>query len=93
MSRRILRTNNIALSGNAASTPSTTFLTQTYAVRVSPTLAGWLRIGDGAQTAVANTDTYIPANWADDFTVTPGQQAAFISTSTSTGYVSISELS
>ena len=85
---RILRTNNITLSGNAASTPSTTFSNQTYQVRVNSTLAGQLRIGDGAQTAVANTDAYVAANApAEYFSVNPGQQAAFISTSTSADIV------
>jgi len=31
-----IRTSNITLSGNAASTPSTTFSNQTYQVRVNP---------------------------------------------------------
>jgi hypothetical protein len=50
-----ISTNNITLSGNAASTPSTTFSNQTYQVRVIRPV----RIGDGAQTAVRNTDAYV----------------------------------
>ena len=46
------------------------------------------RIGDGAQTAVANTDAHVAANaLAEYFSVNPGQQAVFISTSTSADIV------
>lgn len=91
-SSRLGRSQVIALVGDAASTPSTTFLPQTYQVRVTSTLAGWLKIGDGAQTATGS-DVFIPANAAPEyFTVSPGQQAAFLSTSTSTGCCSIGEM-
>lgn len=62
-------------------------------VRIATNLSAgvWLRIGDGAQTAVAG-DTLIALNFPECFTVTPGQTVAFISTSTSSGIVSITEM-
>jgi len=89
---RIQKNNNITFTGNAASTPSTTFGAQSRQILVTSTLACWLRYGSGAQTAVAQTDVYVPANVPLSFTVTPGQQAAAISTSTSTGSCAITEL-
>lgn len=77
---------------NISGSPASSFGKQTYQVRVSSTLPVWIRYGDGAQTAVAG-DTLINANApAEYFTVTPGQSIAFFSTSTSTGYVSITEM-
>ena len=50
-----------------------------------------MRIGDGAQTAVAG-DTLVVLNYPEYFTVSPGQTLGFISTSTSSGIVSITEM-
>jgi hypothetical protein len=92
-SSRIIKAQNIALSGNAASTPSTDFTAQTYQVRVATTLAGWFRIGDNkADPTAAIGDTFLPTGTIDYFAVTPGQRAAFISTSTSTGNFSLTEM-
>jgi hypothetical protein len=88
---RWLRDNNISIPGDGASHPSTTFAPSTQQIRVASTLAGWLQI-DGSGTAVANTSMYLPANWVDHYSVTPGQVAAFLSTSTSTGTCSVSEV-
>jgi len=92
-SSRILKAQNIALSGNAASTPSTDFTAETFQIRVATTLAGWLRIGDNkADPTAAIGDTFVPTGVVDYFTVTPGQRMAFISTSTSTGNCSLTEM-
>ena len=88
---RWLRDNNISIPGDGASHPTTNFGNSTQQIRVASTLAGWLQI-DGSGTAVANTSMYLPANWESYWTVSPGQVAAFLSTSTSTGTCSVSEV-
>lgn len=76
-----------------ASTQSTGFGPQVYQVRVASPLGLWLAIGDSSVSATAGTDHYLPANTVAFLTVSPGQTLAFLSSSTSTGWVSISELS
>jgi hypothetical protein len=50
----------------------------------------WLTLTSTA--ATANSDHFLPANIVDYFACTPGQALAFISTSTSSGYAGISEM-
>lgn len=88
-----MKAQNIALTGNAASTPSTDFTAVTYQIRVATTLPGWLRIGDNkTDPTAAIGDTFIPTGVVDYFAVSPGQRAAFLSTSTSTGNCSLTEM-
>src|SRR5215813_4326334 len=89
----------IATAQTNASQTTTPFGTQTYQVRVSHSFGNgiWISIGNSttaavAVTATAGTDNYFPNNWIDYYSVTPGQAFAFISTSTSTGYVSVTEM-
>jgi hypothetical protein len=66
---------------------------ETRQVRLASTLALWVTI-DSTAVVTANTSAaLIPANVPEYFAVTPGQVLNFISTSTSTGYVSLSEMS
>jgi hypothetical protein len=90
-SSRWLRDNNISIPGDGASHPSATFAASTQQIRVASTLAGWLQV-DGSGTAVANTSMYLPANVVDYFSVTGGQVCAFLSTTTTTGTCSVSEV-
>ena len=54
---------------------------------------GWLSIGTSTTVTVGSNGLKISANVdAEYFTTSPGQLAAFNSTSTSTGYVSICEV-
>jgi hypothetical protein len=48
--------------------------------------------GTTAVSATANTDTFVAANKPEYFITTPGQCLGFISTSTSSGYVSLTEM-
>jgi hypothetical protein len=65
---------------------------QSWSARTT-TLAGWLRIGDNkADPTAAIGDTFIPTGVVEYFAVTPGQRAAFISTSTSTSQFSLTEM-
>src|SRR5262249_42698992 len=89
----------VATAQTNASQTTTPFGTQTYQVRVSHSFAAgiWISIGNSTTAAVAvsataGTDNYFPNNWIDYYSCTPGQALAFISTSTSTGYVSVTEM-
>ncbi len=94
-SSRILVSQGTAIStaqANTSGSVANAFSAQTRQVRVVSTLPVWFRIGDGVQTAVANTDALLPSNVVDYFTVNPGQSCAFLSTSTTTGYFSLVEM-
>jgi hypothetical protein len=78
---------------------TTPFGSQTYQIRVSHSFANgiWCAVGNSTSqssvvSATAGTDNFFPNNWIDYYSVTPGQAFAFISTSTSTGYVSVTEM-
>ena len=90
-SSRVWKSQATAITTGTTSQSLSAFDTQTRQVRVTSTLPVWIKYGDGAQTAAAG-DTYLPANVVDYFTVSPGQTLAFISTSTSSGYFSASEM-
>src|SRR5690242_16798135 len=74
-----------------ASTATTPFSAECFQVRVASTLGAFLAIGDSSISASAS-DVFLPANTIDYFTVSPGQSLAFLSTSTSTGYFSLTEM-
>src|SRR5690242_16353304 len=80
----------IATAQTNASQQTTPIGSQTVQVRVSSTLPIWLTFLSTA--ATAGTDNYLPANWTEYFIVKPNSQLAFISTSTSTGYVGLTEM-
>jgi hypothetical protein len=90
-SSRWLRSNNIAYAGGQASLPSTTFSAQTYQLRLTTQVAGYFKVGDAGTSATANTDSFIAANVAPEY-VTVGQVIAFVSTTTSTGQFSCTEM-
>lgn len=69
-------TQAIAFTGS--SVPITNaFASQTYQIRLVANSACNYRIGDGAQTATA-ADPYLPANWFEYVTVSPGQRISAI---------------
>ncbi len=89
--------NSIAYAGGQASLPTTTFNAETWQVRVCHNITGggYFRIdsGNGGVTVATVADMFIPPNVAPEyFSVTGGQCGAFISTSTSTGVVSVTEM-
>ena len=71
----------IATAQTNASVTTTNFGSQTYQVRIVSTLPIWATIDT---TATVTAGSY--------FAVTRGQQLNFISTSTSTGYVVLTEM-
>jgi hypothetical protein len=95
-SSRMLISQGTAIStagANASVAVGNPFGPQTRQIRVSSNIAGWFTVGDGAQTAAQGTGAYIPNTGAPEyFTVQPGQSAAFLTTSTSTGFLSVLEM-
>jgi hypothetical protein len=60
--------------------------------RLTSTLPLWLTIGSTAVVTANSASALIPANVPEYFAVTSGQVLNFISTSTSTGYVCLTEM-
>lgn len=89
MIRRLGTAHTFTMSGTSQATAA--FGTQTYRVRVATDdQPAFIRIGDGTPTAVA-TDTLIPAGWAEDFVVSPGQKLAVLQAGTA-GVLTVTEL-
>lgn len=88
-SRRVAAVVFLRNSGGKQFT--TTFTPQTYQVRVVSTLPIWATIGSTQVVTANSSATYLPANVPEYFAVTSGQVLNFISTSTSTGYVVVTE--
>jgi hypothetical protein len=78
-----------------ASVTSTNFGSQTYQVRIVHNLSAgiWATIDTTATITAQSSATWLPTSSPEYFAVTRGQQLNFISTSTSTGYVSLTEMS
>jgi hypothetical protein len=67
---------------------------QTRQVRIASTLTIWATLDSTAVVTANSASALIAANQVGEyFAVTPGQVLNFISTSTSTGYVSLTEVS
>jgi hypothetical protein len=79
-----------ALTG--ATNFTTPFAAQTYQVRVVSTLPLWATIGSTAVITANSSAALIPANVPEYFAVTSGQVLKFLTTSTFTGYVGVSEM-
>lgn len=76
----------------SASNFSTNFAANIHQVRVTSTLPLWATIGSTAVITANSSATFIPTNLPEYFTVTSGQVLNFLTTSTSTGYVVVSEM-
>lgn len=86
MSQQYIGTGRLSTVQTIATTASSlgatnAFGAQTYKVRVVANTAVHVKIGDGSQTAAA-TDSFVPANSPEYFTVTPGQKIAAIRAAT-----------
>jgi hypothetical protein len=71
---------------------TTPFGSQTRQVRIASTLSLWITIDSTAVVTANSASALIPANAPEYFCVTPGQVLNFLSTSTSTGYVVLTEM-
>jgi hypothetical protein len=93
---RLARSIVTAVSGNSATQSTTAFASQTRHVRVVHTLAAgiWATINSTTTDITANSSAaFIPANLPEYFGCSPGQSLNFLCTSTSTGYVVLTEMS
>jgi hypothetical protein len=96
-SSRLGRSIVTAVTGNSATQSTTAFAVQTYQVRVVHTLNGtagiWATIGSTTTDVTANSSAaLLPAGIPEYFAVSAGQHLNFLSTSTSTGYVCLTEM-
>ncbi len=76
---RFSTTQTIAYDGSTSVTNA--FGSQTYQVRLVANSACHVAIGDGTQTATS-VNPFLPANWVQVTTVTPGQRISAIKAST-----------
>lgn len=72
-------TQTIGYDGNTAITNA--FGAATFQIRIVANSACHYKIGDGAQTA-STSDPFLPANWVEWITVTPGQRISAIKAAT-----------
>jgi hypothetical protein len=77
-SARLGTKNNVAVATTSTSVASTAFSAQTYQIRVAAPAACFVKVDDGTPTAVA-TDAYLPPNWVEYITVSPGQKISVFS--------------
>jgi hypothetical protein len=85
--------NNFAYTGGQSSVAGSTFGPQTYLVRVKTPVSGYIKV-DGATsiTATTNDMMLLATDPPEVFQTVPGGAMAFISTSTSSGIISCTEL-
>lgn len=69
------------ISYDSSVSASNAFGSQTYQIRVVSNSACHIKIGDGSQTATTS-DPFLPAEFPEYFTVTPGQKIAAIKAAT-----------
>jgi hypothetical protein len=82
----------VATAQTNATQFTTPFGSQTRHVRLVSTLALWATIDSTAVVTANSAAIYLPANTLEYFGCSPGQVLNFISTSTSTGYVVVTEM-
>jgi hypothetical protein len=85
--------NNFVYAGGQSSVQGSTFGPQTYIIRVKTPVSGYIRV-DGATsiTATTNDMLLLATDPPEVFQCVPGGACAFISTSTSSGVISCTEL-
>jgi hypothetical protein len=76
-------------TGNQSAVTTNTFGSETFQCRIASPIAGYYRV-DASNAAVG--DSWLPANWVEVVQCTPGQTLSWISTSTSTGNITVTEL-
>jgi hypothetical protein len=92
---RLARSIVTNVTGNSATQSTTAFGSQTRHVRVAHNLTGgiWATIDSTTTDITANSSAaFLPANWPEYFGCSPGQHLNFLCTSTSTGYVVLTEM-
>jgi hypothetical protein len=94
---RIVVHNNVLYTGNTTTVVSTKFGPQTRQIRVVTNITGgvYLSVTDSTAVTIASTTgAFVAANnFPEYFTTNPGQVACINSTSTTTGMISVTEMS
>jgi hypothetical protein len=93
-SSRILKNQQLFWTGSGTAL-STNFGPQTFQIRVLSQVAGAFTVSDSTgTTAASSTSMLISANApiGEYFSVTPGSQCSFASSSTSSGSISVTEM-
>jgi hypothetical protein len=83
---------SIVTALTSATAFSTNFSAQTYQVRLVSTLPIWVTIGSTAVITANSSAAYIPAGIPEFFACTAGQVVNYLSTSTSSGYLTVTEM-
>ena len=94
---RILRHNNVVYTGNATTVISTQFSAQTRQIRVVTNITNGVFVSvtdsSAATVTVITGGAFVAANnFPEYFTTNPGQILAINSTSTSSGVISVTEM-
>jgi hypothetical protein len=74
---RIGTVNNVAVATTSTAVASAAFGAETHQIRIAATANCFFKI-DQAPTAAA-TDAFLPLNWVEYITVTPGQKISVFS--------------
>jgi hypothetical protein len=82
---------SMATAQVASGSNFSTIAANIHQIRVASTLPLWATIGSTAVITANSSATFIPTNLPEYFTVTSGQVLNFLTTSTSTGYVVVTE--
>jgi len=84
----------VATAQTNATQFTTPFAAQTYQIRICHSFTGgiWCTIGSTAVVTANSAATFLLGSWPEYFACTSGQVLNFISTSTSTGYVCVTEM-
>jgi hypothetical protein len=82
----------VATAQTNATQFTTPFAAQTYQIRLETTLPIWFTLGSTAVVTANSAAARLPSDRPEYFAVTSGQVLNFISTSTSTGYVTFTEM-
>ena len=94
-SSRIIANQTLQSTGGSTAYLSNGVGTETFQVRIATNISGgvWVKIDSGAN-ATAGSDTWLAPNVVGEyFQCIPGMTISAVSTSTTTGFVSIAEMS
>lgn len=70
-------TQTVAYTGTSA-TCTNAFGSQTYQIRLGATSACFYKVVEAAGGAATTSDVFLPANWIEYVTVTPGQKISAV---------------
>jgi hypothetical protein len=92
---RVISNQYIQLAAATTSpTTSANFGAETFQIRVAAQMTGWVNIGDKTTTALTSASMFIAATTAggEYYTVNPGMNLTFVSTTGTSGCINITEM-